>query len=155
MKGFNIMKGILGYLWALAVIPVVAMGFVNMSYFEQKLIVEPGFRVSERWTGGEIESVIRYDRFTATVHEPVFKNLIFNKNTGFVQIDLDFKDEPPEAINAEIDYDRDGNPDFNISLNTIDNTAVLKPYGSNAISISEEGVLVNKNSRSLRVVLKK
>lgn len=155
MRAFRVIKSILGYLWALTVIPVVALGFVNMSYFEQKLIIDPGFRVSGNWTGGEALSVIRHDGFTTTVHKPVFNSPVLRKDTGFVQVDWSFEGRQPEVINEEIDYDADGRPDFWISVDTGNNDAVIKPYSRNVITILEEKVMVYKDSRSVRVVLKK
>jgi len=72
-----------------------------------------------------------------------------------VQIDLNFSDEPPDIIREEIDYDRDGVPDFNISFDTVYNTADLTPYNSNVVTIAEEGVMVYRDSRSVRVVLRR
>jgi len=82
MKRLLIIKYILGYLWAFAVIPAAAAGFVGMSYFEQKLIIEQGFHVSEIWTGGAVNFVCQHDRYNVGVHNAVFRDTIFNKNKG-------------------------------------------------------------------------
>jgi len=81
--------------------------------------------------------------------------ILFLIKTKGVQIDLNFSDEPPDIIREEIDYDRDGVPDFSISFDTVYNKADLTPYSSNVAAIAEEGVMVYKDSRSVRVVLRR
>jgi hypothetical protein len=152
MKTF---KTILGYIWAGLGIPVIVATFMGMDFWEQKLFVEPGIKVSARWTGGEIVRTIDHDQYQTLIHRPVFDGLFWEKRTGFVQIDWQAAQNLPELIDENIDFDGDGTDDFQVTLNTQTNEATLTPFDSRALSFSEDDVLVFENARAVRVVLRK
>jgi hypothetical protein len=128
---------------------------MGMDFWEQKLFVEPGIKVSARWTGGEIVRTIDHDQYQTLIHRPVFDGLFWEKRTGFVQIDWQAAQNLPELIDENIDFDGDGTDDFQVTLNTQTNEATLTPFDSRALSFSEDDVLVFENARAVRVVLRK
>lgn len=149
-------KTIAGYVWASLGVPILLAGFIGQDFWVQKLFVDPGLKISARWSGGEVVQTIDHEQYQTSIHRPVFDGLFWEKSKGFVQIDWTSEQELPEIIDENIDFDRDGQEDFQIVLNTQTNEATLRPLDSRIISITEEwGVLVFKNARTVRVALRK
>ena len=148
-------KTIAGYIWAGLGIPILLAGFIGQDFWGQKLFVEPGLKISARWSGGEIVQTIDHETYQTAIHQPVFDGLFGERSKGFVQIDWTSEQELPELIDENIDFDRDGKEDFQVTLNTQTHEATLTPFDSRALSFSEDDVLVFENARVVRVVLKK
>jgi hypothetical protein len=149
-------KTILGYVWAGLGIPILLAGFMGQDFLVQKLFVESGLKISARWSGGEVVQTIDHETYQTAIHRPVFDGLFGERSKGFVQIDWQSEQRLPDLIEENIDFDRDGQDDFQIILNTKTNEATLTPVDSRIISITEEwGVLVFKNARTVRVALRK
>lgn len=151
----DIIKRILGYLWAGLGIPVILATFIGGEFWVEKLLVEPGFKVAAWAGGGEIVQTLKHESYQTHIHRPVFDGLFWEKRTGFVQIDWTSEQLLPECIEEKIDFDRDGNNDFQVILDTQANTAMLIPFDSRVVSFSQEAVLVFERARAVRVVLKK
>ena len=149
------LKTISGYIWASLGVPIILVTFIGMEFWQQKLVTEPGLKVSARWTGGEVMQTIDHQQYQTLIHRPVFDGFFWENSKGFVQIDWKSEQKLPELIDEKIDFDRDGKPDFQVTLNTQTNQPILSPFDARARSFSEEDVLVFENARTVRVVLKK
>ena len=149
------LKTVSGYIWASLGVPIILVTFIGMEFWQQKLITGLGLKVTARWTGGEIVQTIDHGQYQTFVHRPVFDGFFRENSKGFVQIDWKAAQGLPEIIDEKIDFDRDGNADFQVTLNTQTNKAMLTPFDARARSFSEEDVLVFENARTVRVVLKK
>jgi hypothetical protein len=147
-------KAVLGYFWAGLAIPIIIMTFMQMDFWEKKLILEPGLKVSARWTGGEVVQTIDHQTYRTRLHRLVFDGFLGEQRTGFVQIDWQARQAFPEIIDEKIDVDRDGQPDVQVTLHTLTNQATLTPLNDRVRSLSEDGVLVFERTRSVRVILK-
>jgi hypothetical protein len=148
-------KTILGYIWAGLGIPILLFGFMGQDFLVQKLFVDPGLKISARWSGGEVVQTIDHGTYQTAIHRPVFDGLFGERNKGFVQIDWTSKQELPEFIDENVDFDRDGKEDFQVILNTQTHEATLIPFDSRAVSFTEDDVLIFERARTVRVVLKK
>jgi hypothetical protein len=148
-------KTIAGYVWAGLGVPILLAGFIGQDFLVQKLFVEPGLKISARWSGGEIVQTIDHKTYQTGIHRPVFDGLFWERNKGFVQIDWTSEQELPEIIDENIDFDRDGKEDFQVTLNTQTYKATLIPFDSRAVSFTEDEVLIFERARTVRVVLKK
>jgi hypothetical protein len=151
----NIVKRVLGYFWAGLGIPVILITFIGEEFWVEKLIVDSGFKVAAWAGGGEIVQTLQLADYQTRIHRPVFDGLFWEKRTGFVQIDWTSGETLPEQIDERIDFDRDGVEDFQITLNTQTNTAILVAFDPRVVSLSQEEVLVFEHARTVRVVLKK
>ncbi len=148
-------KTVFGYLWAGLGIPVILIVFMCPDFWIEKLVVTPGFKVAAWAEGGEIVQTLNHDTYQTQIHRPVFDGLLWDKRTGFVQIDWTSDQPLPDQIDETIDLDRDGRLDVQIVLNTRTNTAALTPIDPRVVSLSHEGVLVFEHARTVRIVLKK
>lgn len=97
---------------------------------------------------------LKHGSYHTHIHRPVFDGLFWEKRTGFVQIDWKTDQPLPEKIEEKVDFDRDGNTDFQVTLDTQANTAMLTPFDSRVVSLSKEELLVFERSRTVRIVLK-
>lgn len=155
MRAVYVIKGFFGYVWAIGVIFVAAMGFVNMDYFSQKLIIDNGVHVTENWTGGEVTERIDHGDYVTSVHQPVLRGVDLFNRKGYIQVDWSSENKLPAVINEEVDLDSDGDRDFAITVDTVKNRAELKAYSDKVLSLTEEDILVYSKSRTVRVLFKK
>jgi hypothetical protein len=155
MSSAHIIKSFLGYAWVTLAIMVSIIGFKDMEKFEQLLVPKTGFQVSENWKGGKVDYIKDHGNYQTIVHQPVFAGLISESKNGFMQIDWTGSDNLHHDIYEKFDYDHDRRMDFSIQLNTLNNTASLKPFSNQDISIADQEVLVYGKSRTIRVYIKK
>ncbi len=149
----KIFRSILGYLWAGLSLPIIVMTFMQMDLWEERLVTATGWKVSERWTGGEIIETIPHEGYQTAIHRPVFDGLFWERRTGFVQIDWQAAPTLPDTLTEEFDIEHDGQPDFQMTLNTITNDAQLTALQPKIKALTKDGVLVFAQSRSVRVQL--
>ena len=68
-------KTIAGYVWAGLGVPILLAGFMGQDFLVQKLFVDPGLKISDRWSGGEIVQTIEHGTYQTAIHRPVFDGL--------------------------------------------------------------------------------
>jgi hypothetical protein len=147
------LTAVLGYLLAALALPIVLATFVGMTRWERGLVALTGLRVSPWFTGGEVAASVRCGRFETRVHEPVFQALVGERDDGFVQITLAPSDSLPPVVREEIDYDRDGRPDFVLTLDTAAPAAEVEPLDERVGSV--RGVVRLDDGIAVRVNLSK
>ncbi len=86
-ENMRTIKTVFGYLWAGLGIPVILIVFMCPDFWIEKLVVTPGFKVAAWAEGGEIVQTLNHDTYQTQIHRPVFDGLLWDKRTGFVQID--------------------------------------------------------------------
>lgn len=148
-------KSLLGYAWVILAVFISIMGFINMPTFTNWIIDESGLKVSENWTGGEIDSVIEHQNYQTIVRRPVFAGFFSERNKGFIQIEWIASGSLPKYINETFDYDHDHQIDFAIFLDTVNNSVSLTPYTNRVRSVKDQEVYVFERSRAIRVNLSK
>jgi hypothetical protein len=113
MKKIKIIAGIT---WAFLSLILIIVLFPGLTGFSASVSKLPFMKIHPRYAGGEVEKQIVTQSCTLDVRKPVFKGLISDRKTGFVQ--LDWRGTVPAEIKDTIDYDFDGNPDFCIQVDT-------------------------------------
>jgi hypothetical protein len=108
-------KIVAGILWAFLCLILILILFPGLNSFSGSVSKLSFMKINPRYSGGEVVSRIVADRCTLDVRTPVFRGLLRDRNSGFVQ--MDWRGEVPEIIKDTIDYNGDGNTDFCISVN--------------------------------------
>jgi hypothetical protein len=72
-----------------------------------------------------------------------------------VQVDFISDTELPLYIKEDIDFDFDDHPDFNISVNTVNNEYIFTPLSPKVKGLSDEEVYVFKKRRTVRIEIVK
>ena len=128
-------RAILGYSWAILVIPIIFVALMGMDGWAN-MLMSTGIKVNPWFTGGEVVKEVTQKDYDLKIHRPVFDALIGQKSQGFVQLDIKNKNEKlPHKINLEIDFDNDKKLDFKIDLDTVNDKAKIESRESNIISI--------------------
>jgi hypothetical protein len=137
------------HLWALFAFFIVIFGFImkqkEATYFLK--IVSP--HVSSRFTGGEILETLERREYTLFIHKPVFEGIISERTSGFIQIDI----EPKENILPPIVAEHLSGLRALMIVDTKQNSLFILSQNS---KIKKEGRLYNLGkSRSVRIGLSK
>lgn len=151
----NRLLSFFGYLWALAMVPLVFLTFFGMNVWVEKFATITGIRISPWYTGGEVQQIISHPGYETLIHRPVFDGLWWERQKGFLQIDWKALDRLPELIDEEVDYDRDGRIDFTLTLNTVTGATIFVVENNSVVSVGDYFVypkeqilrinLINKN----------
>jgi hypothetical protein len=144
---------ILGYTWAVVAIPLAFIILGSSGAISKALFND--VKVSDRITGGDVVSEIKRDSYSVHIHEMVFDGFFFERSSGFVQVDFISDTELPLCIKEDIDFDFDDHPDFNISVNTVNNEYIFTPLSPKVKGLSDEEVYVFKKRRTVRIEIVK
>jgi hypothetical protein len=123
MKKIKIIAGIT---WAFLSLILIIVLFPGLTGFSASVSKLPFMKIHPRYAGGEVEKQIVTQSCTLDVRKPVFKGLISDRKTGFVQ--LDWRGTIPAEIRDTIDYDFDGIPDFYIQVDTKTSKTEMYPF---------------------------
>jgi hypothetical protein len=104
----------IGYIWAgcgvIAVIAIFVCG--NLPHAVAGL---PFVKLHPRYSGGEIVETIADNGTKWTIHRAVFDGLVSERQSGFIQIDVETGGKPV-ALERAIDWNHDGKPDFTLKI---------------------------------------
>ncbi len=128
-------KSFLGYFLAALMVPVVFITLMGMGSLAEGLVKVTGVEISPWFTGGEVARSVAHGAYETNIHRPVFDALIGERREGFVQIVWTPAGALPETIVEEIDYDNDGQADFQVTLHSNTKTAEWKTYIDQAYGI--------------------
>lgn len=147
------LRSVLGYTWALALLPVVLATFIGMNNWAKTLAEVTGVKISPWYSGGETATVLQHAGYETIINKPVFQGLLSARKKGFVQIrwSPEKGSSLPASIDEEIDFDRDGANDFRVRIDTRTDRANLIPYGSNVVTVNQ--ILRLENGRAVRIGL--
>lgn len=126
MKKLKIVTGIC---WAFLCLILIIILFPGLNSYSVSVSKLPFMKLNPRYTGGEIANQIIAGSCTLDIRKPVFNGFLKERNSGFVQ--LDWHGILPEMIKDSVDYDRDGNNDFCISIDRKDSKTELVPISGN------------------------
>jgi len=129
----NKLKAFVGYFVAALMVPVVFVTLMGMGPIAELLVSVTGVEISPWTTGGEVVRTINQGRYETRIHRPVFDALIGQKREGFVQVVWYPTGNLPETLTEAIDYDNDGQNDFEVTLNRDSKTAEWTPTNANAL----------------------
>jgi len=111
------LKMVAGIIWAFAGLILILILFPGLTGFSESLAQMSFMRINPNYSGGEVAFSEIEPACTLVVRKPVFDGLIKERKHGFVQVD--WRGQIPAKINDTIDYDRDDNPDFIITVNSV------------------------------------
>jgi len=116
---------ILGVIWAVICLLIILAMFPGLDGCTRHLAKLPFMKINPLYSGGDTAATVCYDRYTLSIHKPVFAALIGESKRGFVQLDWTWKDSIPVVISDSIDYNSDLIPDFIIGIDpTIEKTQI-------------------------------
>lgn len=149
----NRLKKFLGYTLACISLPIVLATFIGMNFFSETLAKATGVVVSPQFTGGNVINTISHDKYNTLIHRSVFDGLLEEKKNGFVQLEWTPLDKLPSQVKEDIDFDGDGNKDFNVEFDSSTCKAAITSYNPKVTKL--EGCYKFKNSIAIRVSITK
>jgi hypothetical protein len=108
--------------------------FMGTPTWMELLVSTTGLKINPLYTGGEVARAYSQDGMRIEIYEPVFAALIGESKEGFVQVTFGPK-VAARQIDAEIDYDNDGNADFRVQWDTSSSEATITPYASRVLGL--------------------
>lgn len=135
MKKIKIIAGIT---WAFAGLILIIILFPGLNGFSRSLAKMPFMKINPNYSGGDIAFIDSSSGYKIEVREPVFDGLWKERNHGFVQ--LDWRGNIPKIITDTIDFNRDGNNDFTITISTDKPETNIQPlnYKVESLNVSTE-----------------
>jgi len=118
------LKMVAGIIWAFAGLILILILFPGLTGFSESLAQMSFMRINPNYSGGEVAFSEIEPACTLVVRKPVFDGLIKERKHGFVQVD--WRGQIPGKINDTVDYDRDSNPDFIITVNSASNKTEIQ-----------------------------
>lgn len=114
-----------GYAWAAA---VFAAALAALSTYEGigRGIASTGLRISPVFSGGEIARTLERKNYRVFIHRPVFDSLLWEKKSGFVQIDWGPAEALPAKISEKLDLYGDGRAESFLELDTAGPEVLLR-----------------------------
>ena len=113
------------YLWAFVCVLLIPITFMGNESFARKMAKLPFMKVHPVYTGGDSLFSYQQDSMLITINKPVFAALIGTSNKGFAQVKI--SGNLPKTIKSNIDYNRDGQADFNFNIDTRDGKTQIEP----------------------------
>ena len=123
------------YLWAIACFLLIPVTFIKNDTLAIQLSKLPFMKIHPIYSGGKENRSYLRNGLHISVNEPVYTGLRDRNSDGFVQVRFVGIHELPSSIDERIDYDFDNQPDFNVSINTINGTTELKKLSSSVKSL--------------------
>jgi hypothetical protein len=116
-------------------VPVVFVTLMGMEPLATNLVKVTGVEISPWITGGKVARTISHGRYETRIYEPVFDAMIGQRREGFVQIVWGAAGSLPETIVEAIDYNHDGQADFEVTLHPKTKTADWRALTDQAIGM--------------------
>ncbi len=145
-------KTFFAYFLAVLSFPLILAAFIGNTTFAKTLMDVTQAKINPWITGGDIVQAIPLEYYKTLVHEPVFKRLFWESQTGFIQVEWTPIATLPNQIDQEIDIDQDGKADFRVNLNPKTLAATVIDLSGKVIDL--EGVYRLDQSIAIRVNLR-
>ena len=123
------------YIWAAACFILIPVTFIKNDALAEKLARLPFMKIHPKYSGGDERMAYIKNGLHVSVFEPVFSGIKGKGSDGFVQVKFAGTNTMPATINEAIDYDLNGVPDFNVSVNTADGATTLEKLNNRVQSI--------------------
>jgi hypothetical protein len=92
-------------------------------------------KIHPRFSGGNERIAYIKNGLHISVFEPIYGGVTGKDPEGFVQVKFTGTNGMPGTITEDIDYDLNGDPDFNISIQTGDGTTTLEKLNTHVQSV--------------------
>ncbi len=129
------LRTIPAYVWAAACFILIPVTFIKNDALAEKLARLPFMKIHPKYSGGDERIAYIENGLHISVFEPVYSGIKGKGSDGFVQVKFAGTNTLPATINEAIDYDQNGVPDFNVSINTADGSTTLEKLNSHVQSI--------------------
>ena len=126
----TIIKAITGIIWTTVFAAGGMVLFMGTGTWAQKLLIDNNMHIISKYTGGDTSYEKEVGGCLVVVHEQVRDGIFVKSAKSFTQVDWLAKDSLPGKLGAEIDIDGDGRHDLRVDIDTKNNTATYKAYGS-------------------------
>ncbi len=123
------------YIWAAACFILIPITFIKNDALAEKLARLPFMKIHPKYSGGDERMAYIKNGLHVSVFEPVYSGIKGKGSDGFVQVKFAGTNTMPATINEAIDYDLNGVPDFNVSVNTADGATTLEKLNNHVQSI--------------------
>jgi len=123
------------YIWAAACFILIPITFIKNDALAEKLARLPFMKIHPRYSGGDERIAYINKGLHITVFEPVYSGIKGKGSDGFVQVKFAGTNKMPGTINEAIDYDLNGDPDFEVSINTSDGVTTLEKLNNHVQSV--------------------
>jgi hypothetical protein len=123
------------YIWAAACFILIPITFIKNDALAEKLARLPFMKIHPRYSGGDERIAYINNGLHITVFEPVYSGIKGKGSDGFVQVKFAGTNKMPGTINEAIDYDLNGDPDFEVSINTSDGVTTLEKLNNHVQSV--------------------
>lgn len=127
-------KMIAGIAWAFAGLLIIIILFPGLTGFSKSLGHLSFMKINPNYSGGDVAFSDTLPGYRLDIRRPVFDGLIGERKKGFVQ--LDWRGRIPEIISDNIDFDKDGKPDFVIAINTRESKTGIEPLDRRVESVN-------------------
>lgn len=132
-----IAKTLLGLIYFTITIAIAIVLFMNIGKWGDVFYKKFNYKVSQKFLGGKIISVIDNGEYFTRIHKPVFDGIFNSAKKGFIQIDWLSNKQLPENIFERVDYDYDGKIDFNVYIYPLKENAKLIKYNDKIINLMD------------------
>jgi len=123
------------YLWAAACFILIPITFIKNDALAEKLARLPFMKIHPKYSGGDERMAYINNGLNISVFEPVYSGIKGKGSDGFVQVKFAGANNLPSTINEAIDFDLNGDPDFKVSINTINGATTLEKINNHVQSI--------------------
>jgi pimeloyl-ACP methyl ester carboxylesterase len=124
-----------GYLIAALMIPLALLTLMAMMPVSELLVQVSGVEISPWFTGGEVARTASHAGYETRIHRPIFDGLFSQRREGFIQVVWAKADVLPDIIVEDIDFDNDGQADFQVTLYPRQKVAAWQPYNEYALEL--------------------
>ncbi len=123
------------YLWAVACFILIPITFIKNDAFAKQMATLSFMKVHPVYSGGELNRTYEADdSLLISVNKPVAAAL-FGDRKQMVQVTFSKPGQLPGKIDQVIDYNFDGNPDFQVIINTTNGETKLIPIDRSVKSL--------------------
>jgi hypothetical protein len=119
------------YIWAFACFLLIPVTFIKNDTLAEQLARLPFMKIHPKYSGGKENRTYMANGLLITVNEPVYGGIKGRRSNGFVQVKFSGTNKLPAAIHETVDFDFNGQPDFEVSINTgngVTELARLNPH---------------------------
>jgi hypothetical protein len=123
------------YIWASICFILIPLTFIKNDALAEKFARLPFMKIHPKYSGGEERTAYIRNGLHISVFEPVYSGIRGKGSDGFVQVKFAGTNKMPAKISEAIDYDGNGDPDFNIAINTSDGFTTIEKLNNRVKSI--------------------
>lgn len=123
------------YLWAIVCALIIPVTFMGNHFFAERMATLSFMKINPIYSGGDSLRTYQQDSLKIIINKPVFAALFGESSKGYVQVKFKVAGKLPERFISDVDYDGDGKPDFEVTVDTQKGQTSLKPLSSMVLGL--------------------